>query len=217
MTNEDLKTAALVIIIIAIIIMTLRAIYGIVVWKGNRKNALLQAVVYPTGGFILMMIIAVAVPGTSSERMAIIEAEKADAEKAAAVEAAADKSRKAEVEKAERAEKAKKAEAERAELEVCRQDLRCWGERYSIDAAVRCRRPVERLAKYDMRWSDGWTETKFPRMRWENQDKGLITYIGDKAQFQNGFGAWQNVIYFCTYDPATDSAVSAEMEEGRLP
>lgn len=157
-----------------------------------------------------MMIVAVAFPETSPERAAAI-AEREAAREAERVAAEAEQAAEAEARAQE------EAEAEAAELEACRQDLRCWGEKYSIDAAVRCRRPVERLAQYDMRWTDGWTETKFPRLRWENQDEGIITYIGDKAQFQNGFGAWQNVIYFCTYDPTTDSALSVEIEAGRLP
>ena len=205
MTNEDMQTAILVVLGIGIVIMTLRALYGLLAWKGRRKTALLQAVLYPTGGSILMMVVAVAFPETSPERIAAIEAERAaQAEAEAAAEVKAE------------AERAAQAEAEAAELEACRQDLQCWGQKYSIDAAVRCRGPIERLAQFDMRWTDGWTDTKFPRIRWENQDEGLIIYIGDKAQFQNGFGAWQNVIYTCTYDPATDSAIDVTVTPGRL-
>jgi len=205
MYNEDMTAATLVILGIGIVIMTLRALYGVIAWKGRRKAALLQAVLYPTIGFILMMVVSVAVPETSPERVSAIVAERAaQAEAKAAAELGAE------------AERAAQAEAEAAELEACRQDLQCWAGKYSLDASGRCRRPIERLAQFDMRWTDGWTETKFPRIRWENQDEGRITYIGDKAQFQNGFGAWQNVIYSCTYDPATDSAIDVTVTPGRL-
>ena len=238
MTNEAIQMTLLLIVLLGAIVLTLRAIYGLFTWKGARKKAVFQVIAVPAVGFVLLMIIAISIPETSPERAAAIaeqqaereareaaqaEARAAEAEARAQAEAeataAARAERIAEIEaqrEAAAAERVAQAEARAAELEACRQDLRCWGEKHSIAAGVRCRRPVERLAQYDMRWTDGWTEAKFPRMRWANQNEGLIAYIGDKAQFQNGFGAWQNVIYACTYDPSTDSAINVEVTPGRL-
>src|SRR3954468_761878 len=72
--------------------------------------------------------------------------------------------------------------------EDCMKTLNCWGERHSVAAAVRCRRPVELLAKNDFQWTDGFLEPKFSHYRWANEKLGVITFIGDKIKFQNGFG-----------------------------
>lgn len=52
--------------------------------------------------------------------------------------------------------------------------------------------------------------------RWLDEKAGTLTYIGDKIQFQNGFGAWQTHIYECDYNPATESALSVSARPGRL-
>ena len=52
--------------------------------------------------------------------------------------------------------------------------------------------------------------------RWKNEDRGILTYIGDKIRFQNGFGAWQDMIYECDYDPSTKSAMDVRVRPGRL-
>lgn len=77
MTNEDIRVALLAILAIVLILVTLRAFYGVFAWKGQRKKALLQAVLVPLGGFVLMMVIAVAFPATSPERLAEIEGQRA--------------------------------------------------------------------------------------------------------------------------------------------
>jgi len=206
MMNDNIGVMLAIIVLVVVVIMTVRALYGLIAWKGQKKKALIQLIGFPISGLIVFVIIAAAVPETSSEKGEAVGVPEISSERADVI---AEK-------EAEQAAQAQ-AQAVVAELEECRQDLQCWGERYLIDAGVRCQRAVERSAQYDMRWTDGWTEPKFSRSRWENQDEGLITYIGDKAQFQNAFGAWQNVIYFCTYDPAADRVVNVEVEAGRLP
>lgn len=88
MTNEDIQVALLAILAIVLILVTLRALYGVFAWRGQRKKALLQAILVPVGGFVLMMIIAVAFPATSPERLAEIESQRAaERENEAAVQA----------------------------------------------------------------------------------------------------------------------------------
>ena len=91
-----------------------------------------------------------------------------------------------------------KAGAEKA----CRQDLQCWGEKHLTAANIECPHPIERLAKYDHEWTDGLLERKLDRWRWDDRGAGTLSYTGDKLKLQNGFGAWQRVVYWCHFDPA---------------
>ena len=188
------------IIFLGTIGLTVRAIYGLFARKEERKKAFFQVLVFPIAGFVLLIIVVLLFPTKDHiERMAELKAQRAtEAEAQAQVRAQAE------------------AEAKAAEIEACRQDLQCWANKYSESASVQCQRQLERLSKYDFRWTNRWTETRFSRISWENQNQGIITYIGDKAQFQNVFGAWQNVIYSCTYDPVKDSAIDATVTPGRL-
>lgn len=125
-------------------------------------------------------------------------------------------------EQADRAEADKRYAAEAAirkaqEEAACRRELRCWAEKSSISAATRCRTPVENMAKYDFKWIDGMLEPKFSHFRWSNRDKGVVTFIGDKIQLQNGLGNWVRHTYECDFDPQTDTAIAARVRPGRIP
>lgn len=129
------------------------------------------------------------------------------------------KIKKVEAEKEARiaAEKAKLAAAEEKRKEAeCPTNLNCWAKKHSLDASVVCERMVERLAKFDFEWTDSWTELKFPRFRWANKKKGVVTYFGDKIKLQNGFGAWQHYVYACDYDPRSGKVVNVDGAPGRL-
>ncbi len=89
---------------------------------------------------------------------------------------------------------------------ACRQDLNCWGNRH-ISTGVYCEDHIERLAQYSHQWTDGFLEPKFSRFRWKDQSAGTLTLIGDKIQFQNGLGAWQNHTYQCDIDPETNTVL----------
>ncbi|MCY1210824.1 hypothetical protein D9M69_142590 [compost metagenome] len=99
---------------------------------------------------------------------------------------------------------------------ACKSDLQCWGDKHAIAAGIACAPEVEKLAKYSHKWTDGMMETKFPRFRWANKDHSAITYIGDKIQFQNGFGAMQNHLYQCDFDPLAKQVVGVRAAPGRL-
>jgi hypothetical protein len=133
---------------------------------------------------------------------------EADREKAAAAAEQAAK-------EAQAIQAAKEAAA-KAEEEKCRSDLSCWGEKHSVKASFACRKEVERLAKYDFEWTDGWTGLKFTRYRWKNLQNSVVSYIGDAIKFQNGFGAFQNHIYVCDFDTNSGLVVDASARPGRL-
>ena len=48
-----------------------------------------------------------------------------------------------------------------------------------------------------------------PRTRWEGlgpREQGIVSYFGDDVKFQNMFGAWQRMSYWCSYDPEAKTA-----------
>ena len=89
---------------------------------------------------------------------------------------------------------------------ACRQNLQCWGEKHALAATFACQPLIEGAAKYDYKWTDGWLGTKLPRFRWKDRKAGTLSYTGDKIKIQNVFGAWQRVVYWCHFDPATKAA-----------
>lgn len=98
---------------------------------------------------------------------------------------------------------------------ACKLDLQCWGDKNSVFVG-KCKGYVEKLAKYNARWTDGTFETKFSNFKWLNQEKATLTYIGDKVEFQNGFGAYQTHLYECDYDPASNTVLDVRAWPGRL-
>lgn len=148
-----------------------------------------------------------------SEAQLALEAQQAEDRAARAAEKAAV----AEAEAARQAEERLVQQAEaRAAEEACRQDIQCWGDKFNLAAAVKCDDEVERLAKFTSRWTDGMLEPKFSHFRWRDKDAGIVTYIGDKIEFQNGFGAWQGAVYECDFDTIYDQVLSVRAERGRL-
>lgn len=101
--------------------------------------------------------------------------------------------------------------------ETCKaDDLSCLGNKGIVGASVYCPRQIEQLAKHSVKWTDGAFEMKFSRFRWSNQKNGEITYIGDKAEFQNGFGAFTPVIYQCDMAADNKTVLDVRVVEGRL-
>ena len=95
---------------------------------------------------------------------------------------------------------------EAAEEIACRNDLQCWGDEHHLRATFACQPLVEASARYTYEWTDGFLGSKFERFRWDDQQAGTVLYGGDSVRFQNAFGAWQNMTYWCKFDPATDTA-----------
>jgi hypothetical protein len=106
-------------------------------------------------------------------------------------------------------------EADRAR--ACLSELKCLGGKFDVDSTIACRPLVERLAKNDFKWTDGWLDKKFSHYRWGDKARGVVTYIGDKIKFQNGFGAWGYYIYECDFDTRNKRVVDVRATPGRLP
>jgi hypothetical protein len=116
----------------------------------------------------------------------------------------------------ERAAQAAKIEKERIESVRCALDLGCTGEKFNIESTVACRPLVERLAKNNFEWTDRWFEPKFSHYRWKSKERGVVTYIGDKIKYQNGFGAWTFHIYECDFDTRNKRVVDVRAAPGRI-
>lgn len=83
-------------------------------------------------------------------------------------------------------------------------------EKHLRSASTACRPLIEDQARWGVEWMNSWMEPIFDRY----QDRGNeITYRGDKARFQNGFGAWRRVDYTCIYDVPARRAVRATVIE----
>lgn len=102
--------------------------------------------------------------------------------------------------------------------EACFGILKCIAEKKLIFADVYCPEHIERLAHNSAKWTDeGFMEKKFSRYRWSGEGPGNVTYLGDKVQFQNGFGAYINMVYSCEVDVVAERVVKAEiLFQGKL-
>ncbi len=101
---------------------------------------------------------------------------------------------------------------------ACMKDLQCIGNKGVVAAGVYCPEHIEKLAKNSAKWTDGAMEPKFSRFRWKDKDAGIVTHLGDKLQFQNGFGAYVNMIYSCDLDMRQGQGVvvGVDAAEGKL-
>lgn len=102
-----------------------------------------------------------------------------------------------------------------APQEPCTTDA-CYADDNMAYAAGPCKRAIERYAKHQAEWLDGWTTPLFSKYSVSNEGGRLVTYFGDQVKFQNGFGAWTRMTYLCTYNPETKAVIKVLVEEGRL-
>lgn len=156
----------------------------------------------------------------SKERVAAAEAraenDKIEADRIAKLEAAkAAAAKQLEAEK-EAANQAQLAAEQLKKDEACRRELTCWGEKAGLSVSVLCEDFIERFAKYDFEWTDGILEPKFSHYRWRDIDAGIVTILGDKIKFQNGFGAWTYMTYECDVNPANNQISDVRVKEGRI-
>lgn len=101
---------------------------------------------------------------------------------------------------------------EASKAAACKADLQCWAAKSEFDAAARCARQIELLALHSVRWIEG---DKFTHLRWADKTAGAVTYIGDRVEFQNGFGAYTPMTYECDFDQANKAVLDVRIAEGR--
>lgn len=122
------------------------------------------------------------------------------------------------VERAEREARIAERKAEREAKEAaCNRSIQCLADKKSSFAEIYCPEHIERYAKHDFEWLDkGLLKTKFSQYRVKDEAKGVVTYVGDQIKFQNGFGAWSNIIYTCDVSVRNEQVLSVSVTEGRL-
>ena len=74
----------------------------------------------------------------------------------------------------------------------------------------------EKRSKYQFEWTRGSWSSKFSKFRWKSKPRLTLTYYGDDIKFQNIFGAWENMIYQCDYDPVNKKVLAVQVYPGRL-
>lgn len=79
-----------------------------------------------------------------------------------------------------------------------------------------CPKLVERMAKYGFQWVEGLTVFKIEPRHEKTEKSHLVKFFGDKVKFQNGFGAWSNMVYVCTFDLSQRKIVDVNVFKGRL-
>ncbi|GAB5387036.1 MAG: hypothetical protein Alpg2KO_00040 [Alphaproteobacteria bacterium] len=93
----------------------------------------------------------------------------------------------------------------------CEKNAICLGKRIRSRIIHSCKKSVEAHAKYQMEWQDGMLSPAFSPYKF-GDEPGTLIFIGDKARFQNGFGAWQMVeAYICVVDIETRQALRSEV------
>jgi hypothetical protein len=102
------------------------------------------------------------------------------------------------------------------ETAACKASLDCWANRETVIALMLCKQNIVRFANYDIRWTAERFGEVLPKYKWADRDNGIVRYFGDSVQLQNGFGAWQNYLYSCDFDPSTQKLVDVRAEPGKL-
>ncbi len=111
----------------------------------------------------------------------------------------------------------KQAEIDAAAAQLaCRADLQCWGDKHRRSAEAACVQPIERMGPYGSDWRAGFLGDRLTHFRWRDQERGMMTYFGDKISYQNEAGAWLPHVYECDYDTITDAVVEVRARRGQL-
>ncbi|MBU9818929.1 hypothetical protein J1782_03365 [Rahnella sp. BCC 1045] len=106
------------------------------------------------------------------------------------------------------AEKEQKAKEEEAQ---CLDDAHCYASKHKAGDYI-CKVAVENSAQYQFKWTDGVLEPKFSSYNWQDKNRKLVTLYGHRAQAQNGFGAFKNVEYSCTFNADTGEVLNVNLQ-----
>ena len=85
-------------------------------------------------------------------------------------------------------------------------NAQCWFSEHRADLTIACKPEIARRAQYQFEWTHGLLGQAFDRFTVRND--GRIRAFGDQVKFQNGFGAWQNMNYSCTFDPEGNEVIT---------
>lgn len=76
---------------------------------------------------------------------------------------------------------------------------------------------IEKLALHDVKWTDKSGEGKFSNVKWNNQGAGLMTFIGDKVEFRDGYAAYTPMVYECDLSADFKTVLAVRVYKGHLP
>lgn len=84
---------------------------------------------------------------------------------------------------------------------------------YELEADTSCGSGADdylrSAAKYDFKWDHiGWLDTKFDKYLKVVEKPGVLVLVSDRAELQNGFGAYQRVELWCSYDTQAKKVLS---------
>ena len=96
----------------------------------------------------------------------------------------------------------------------CSKYLRCAAVKVMREASLACRGPIEQLAAFSPKWTEPGADSIFSDYSWLDERRGIITFTGNKVQFQNAAGAVMPVAYECDFDPALNQVVDARARVG---
>lgn len=80
-------------------------------------------------------------------------------------------------------------------------EAECYAQRHVFAAQRACEKAVTEQAKYRARF-DYSLDGMFDRYTVRGSS---IVYSGERAEFENGFGAWARMRYTCEFDPSSAS------------
>lgn len=99
------------------------------------------------------------------------------------------------------------AQKKAAEEAKCNDDVWCYINHHE-NASFSCATLIPKLAKYKFEWNDGALEQKFDMARWINKSNHIVETSGTHATAQNGFGALQNISYYCQFNAETGNILN---------
>lgn len=96
----------------------------------------------------------------------------------------------------------------------CVLDLQCWADHHLKAAASQCQKSIEKMAKYNYKWTNGILEPIFSQHKWFDAEQLYISYLGDKITLQNGYDEWGNQKYSCVFDTLNDIIIKVGILPG---
>jgi hypothetical protein len=104
--------------------------------------------------------------------------------------------------------------AAEAGAQDCNKYIRCRALQVMRDASAGCKEPIGQLAAFNAQWQEPGADSIFSDYVWLDQNRGTITFSGNKVQFQNASGANMPVAYECDFDPGTGMVLDARARVG---